>query len=111
MGINTPWGVSDGSERQAPGMTWYTTPSHGALKLAPELVAKIPSSLMPPKDGPWYQQLCWNGWFEEDCEWARVALAFPRAFTEKQVTDAADTVKFFWPDVWRAYELAGRPTA
>lgn len=104
MGIQTPWGFSDGQHKQAEGMIWYDTPSHGGLKITPELVEKIPAYLMPPKNYAWYEDICWNGWFEEDCEWARVGLAFPEAFTAKEVKAAEDTVSWTWPDLWEEYK-------
>jgi hypothetical protein len=43
------------------------------------------------------------GWFEEDCDWARVVLAFPDLFTEESKAAAERTVRGSWPDIWEKF--------
>lgn len=76
--VYTPWGEPDHVEQIAPGITSYITPSHGGLRVSKKLQA-----LMPQCDRA--------QWFEEDCEWSRVVVAFPQHFSEKQIEHARQT--------------------
>ena len=39
-----------------------------------------------------------SGWYEEDCDWARVALAFPERFTPEDVAQAQQTLRSYAPE-------------
>ena len=69
----TPWGVPDSVRCIAAGIWWVSTPSHGGYWLSPDRLAAMPEPFKVLKTfgsvGP--------QWFEEDCDWAIVALAFP----------------------------------
>lgn len=67
----TPWGLSDYQEDIAPGMTLYGTPSHGGIKLSPELNKAVHPALRNE-----------DGWYEEDCEILKVIYSFPMFFPE-----------------------------
>jgi len=76
MGTVTPWGMSDHSERIVRGITSYDTPSHGGLHVSAGLLAQMPPSWREVHGYP-------AGWFEEDCDWALVVLAFPDVFVDR----------------------------
>lgn len=76
----TPWGKSQGKEILAPGITYYSTASHGGY-----YVSKAVRAVMPK------QYVNADGWYEEDCEWSKIALSFPHLFTEAIVKIAHNT--------------------
>jgi hypothetical protein len=43
-----------------------------------------------------------GGWYEEDAEWAIVAITFPDLFTSFERRCAERTIKDSWPDAWEA---------
>lgn len=67
--MNTPWGKSQTKKVIAPGITFYSTASHGGYKVNKAQRDKMPAHLINS-----------DGWYEEDCEWCKVALAFPEYF-------------------------------
>ncbi|MEQ8285731.1 hypothetical protein [Thalassospira sp.] len=89
--VHTPWGIADHCREYAEGITFYGTPSHGGFKLSPERLAAMHPALRVPA-----------GWFEEDCEWAKVAFAFPECFTPEQREAAIHTLKDWCPDAYEA---------
>ena len=72
--VRTPWGVSDYADIVAPGIVFYSTPSHGGYKVDKTLLATIPKKYVNA-----------SGWYEEDCEALKVVLAFPQYFTADKV--------------------------
>lgn len=85
--IETPWGVSQSVDPIAPGIDRVSTASHGGFRLSQERLDAMPATLRT--FGPW----AGAGWYEEDCDWAVVALAFPGAFTPADVRAAVRTVR------------------
>ena len=74
--MNTPWGASDYREQTpVPGVTFYGTPSHGGYHVTGPALDRIPAQFRESKYTPGYP-----GWFEEDCDWAIVAVFIPEAF-------------------------------
>jgi hypothetical protein len=73
MSTHTPWGPSEHSEVLAPGITVHRTASHGGIHLDADRRAQIPASIQPFTRS--------RAWWEEDCDWAVVALVFPKDFT------------------------------
>src|SRR3990172_6042981 len=73
-GVQTPWGVADASEKIAPGIMRYDTPSHGGYHLSQARRAQMPE---PYKSWPTFAG---GNWYEEDCDWCLVALSFPDVF-------------------------------
>lgn len=94
--MNTPWGQSDSSKQIARGIVFYGTPSHGGIHVSPTRLAEMPDYL---RNGTWAGE----GWFEEDEDWARVAVAFPQFFPEKDVQAATDTLKNWSPDLYERH--------
>lgn len=88
---NTPWGPSQGATVFADGVICYSTAGHGGFHLAANRNAKVDPRLRRP-----------GGWYEEDLEWAIVALTFPHLFTSFERRNAEQTVKDSWPDAWEA---------
>ncbi len=79
------------------GITFEDTSSHGYFHLTPERLAQVPAVLLTPStfyDG--------GHVFEEDCEWARFALAFPLELPDYQVP-AELTLRNVHPDIWEAW--------
>ena len=85
--IHTPWGESQGSHETAPGITCHHTASHGGVHLSPERFAAFRSRF------PWFKTYAGGQWFEEDQDWAAVALAFPECFSDEAIRDAVRTAK------------------
>lgn len=91
MSASTPWGGSQIAVIYAEGVVFHCTVGHGGFHLSPDRNAKIHPLLR--KDAPWY---------EEDCEWAIVALSFPELFTGYERSMAERTIRNTWPDAWEA---------
>lgn len=88
MGTRTPWGTSDYSKKYAPGVIFYGTPSHGGYHLCATKNALVHEA--------WRRK---DGWYEEDCDWAIVALTFPELFAE-HLAHARSTAKNWYPDAY-----------
>ena len=80
IGTSTPWGRAQGSKRLAYGIVLYYTAGHGGIHVSPTVLATMPAHLRNA-----------DGWYEEDCEVAKVVLAFPALFTEEQRASAQRT--------------------
>ena len=91
MSTSTPWGGSQMAVVYAEGVVAHSTGGHGGFHLSSERNAKVHSLLR--KDTPWY---------EEDCEWAIVAITFPDLFTGYERSLADKTIRNTWPDAWEA---------
>ena len=74
----SPWGRVQGGEEIAPGIVSVYTSSHGGIKVSRERLAAMPAALRDIGErSPYHHGI---GWFEDDCEWCAVAVAFPDAF-------------------------------
>lgn len=91
MTASTPWGGSQMAVIYAEGVIAHSTAGHGGFHLSAARNAKIHPLLR--KETPWY---------EEDNEWAIVALSFPKLFTGYERSMAEKTIRNTWPDVWEA---------
>ncbi|SOC48102.1 hypothetical protein SAMN05892877_13818 [Rhizobium subbaraonis] len=89
MSASTPWGGSQMAVIYADGVVAHSTAGHEGFHLSPARNAKVHPLLR--KDSPWY---------EEDCEWAIVALSFPELFTGYERSMAEKIIRNTWPDVW-----------
>ncbi|WGR90714.1 hypothetical protein MTX26_35340 (plasmid) [Bradyrhizobium sp. ISRA443] len=87
--VHTPWGASQGATVYAKGVTSHSTAGHGGFKLSAERNGKV-HPILRAKDG----------WYEEDAEWAIVAITFPYLFTAFERRCAEHTIKNSWPDAW-----------
>lgn len=56
-GYQTPWGTAQNKNKLCNGVTFYSTSSHGGIKVTKEQNKKIP---------PVFRNK--SGWYEEDCE-------------------------------------------
>ncbi|WP_376743938.1 DUF7007 domain-containing protein [Ensifer canadensis] len=88
-GASTPWGTAQVSRRYADGIVLHSTASHGGFHLA-ENANTIVHALYR-NDTEFY---------EEDCEWAKVAHAFPHLFTTYERRLADRTLRDFYPDAY-----------
>jgi hypothetical protein len=88
-GASTPWGMAQVSRQFADGIVLHSTASHGGFHLAENANATI-------------HRLCRNGdgFYEEDCEWTKVAQAFPQLFTTYERRWADCTLRNTYPDVY-----------
>ncbi|WP_295452114.1 hypothetical protein [uncultured Thiodictyon sp.] len=93
----TPWGDGSGYVI-APGITLLSTESHGGIHVSVERLAEMPDVIrnLDPFAG--------SGWYEEDCDWALVAMAFPEHFSGEHCQAAITTVQRWNNEVnWDAY--------
>jgi len=90
----TPWGPSQSSREIAPGIIRHDTAAHGGYYLSPERVASMPKPLRDFK--PW----AGPNWYEEDCDWSIVALAFPQFFPDDSIPVARATLKHYKPELF-----------
>ncbi len=86
----TPWGKPQSCEEYGEGVFVYSTASHGGYKVTKQKA--MPEALRNE-----------TGWYEEDCEWARVALGFPELFTAYEKKAAEETLRAYEPNVWEAF--------
>ena len=91
MGTRTPWGTADSSEKVAKGVMRYDTPSHGGYHLSASANVLVHEAWRTAK-----------GWYEEDCEWAIVAMTFPTLFSAESLAHAKETAKAYYPDQYTA---------
>lgn len=89
--ISTPWGMAQSSEIYADGVVFHSTASHGGIKLDRARNAAMPAMLRVP-----------GGWYEEDCEWAKVAIGLPDLFTDYERRHADRTLRDYYPECWEA---------
>ncbi len=93
MGMGTPWGTAQTQKTITPGMVEVTTAGHGGIHLDRELNAKVHPA--------WRIR---SGWYEEDSDWAIVAVTFPEHFGQQMPADgryADKTVAEYAHDVAR----------
>lgn len=83
--MTSPWGYSESVTRVADGVEFHETASHGGYRLSAERRAKVEAMFPERRGQPFY----FGGeWFEEDCEWAYVAKAFPELFPSEAQPEA-----------------------
>lgn len=100
----TPWGPSQQSKHITRGIVEYSTASHGGIHVSKTMVEKMPEALRKGANG--CIRPAGDAWFEEDCSWAFVALAFPEHYKEHEES-AERTLRNWFPEAWEAYY--GRP--
>ena len=101
--MRTPWGPSQHTTEEAPGVVWVSTASHGGYRVT-EAVAKLMHPAMRGIGERMYGYL----WFEEDCAWSAVGLSFPGLeesgnLSEGMAEQAKDTCINWYPDQWEAF--------
>lgn len=89
MSASTPWGASQLATIYADGIVSHATAGHGGFHLSSDRNRQVDAAVRSA-----------GGWYEEDAEWAIVALTFPELFTSYECRCADDTVRSIWPDLW-----------
>lgn len=92
---HTPWGATQTVTTYGHGIAFYSTASHGGFHVLEGYNEGMPAHLRNA-----------DGWYEEDCEAAKVVLAFPDRFTAREVRNAQET----W-DNWLSPEGRARHEA
>lgn len=91
MRVATPWGLSQGATIYTEGVVCHSTASHGGFKLDRARNAAMHPALRIK-----------GGWYEEDGDWARVAVGYPDLFTDREKAMADRTLRDWEPDAWEA---------
>lgn len=84
----TPWDRSQWETIYSEGIVLYETPGHGGFHVSPSRLLEMPEPLRNH-----------DGWYEEDCEWAKVAIAFPQLFTSLERKAARKTMIEWHPEI------------
>jgi hypothetical protein len=90
--MNTPWGQSQHVKHFGPDIFSVSTAGHGGFKVEAKANLKI----------PFYMREA-DGWYEEDCDWAVVAVVFPDLFTAEDHVLAKKTLASWKPDAYERY--------
>jgi hypothetical protein len=88
-GAMTPWGRAQVSRQFADGIVQHSTAGHGGFHLDEDRNAVVPPDFRNS-----------DQWYEEDCEWAKVAHAFPHLFTSYERRLADRTLRDYYPDAY-----------
>lgn len=99
---STPWGTPQDVRHVAPGIVRVDTPGHGGYHVRADLHELMPA---PVRELDGYT----GGWYEEDCTWAFVALAFPAHFDADVVAYAHESAARNYPEEY-AQTYAGTYT-
>lgn len=95
----TPWGLADNVEPVADGIAFVSTPSHGGYLLSGAALEQMPAYFKAATFGNVGPR-----WYEEDCDWAMVALAFPQHFKADAYDHARKIMAAFKPDLLAQFE-------
>lgn len=87
----TPWGASQGATLYGEGVLFHSTSSHGGFYLSPDRNAAVHPMLHSA-----------SGFYEEDGDWAAVALAWPQLFTALERRQAEESLRHNRPKAWEA---------
>ena len=83
---SSPWGQVQASTEITPNIVHVETASHGGLHCIGAAQQRI-ETLFPD-----FKPYAGRGWYEEDCDWAIVALAHRAYFDDRRVYHAIQTV-------------------
>lgn len=90
--VVTPWGPSQQATVYGDGVICYETASHGGFHLdQARNLAMHPALRLD------------ESWYEEDCDWARVATGYPDLFTDSEKAAAKKTLRDWYPDAWEGF--------
>jgi transposase-like protein len=97
--VYTPWGMADNAERLAEGITSYSTPSHGGIRLSWERQKQLPAGVKN-----FLQNI---EWWEEDCDWCVPYIVFQDDIRkqgiaykfEENLATAYATAKTYHPEI------------
>ena len=87
----TPWGKAQDKSVYGRGVICYSTPGHGGFHVSKGLNPKVPEPIRQA-----------SGWYEEDCEWAFVALRFPEVFPPEAQEHALMVCEHYYSDQYAA---------
>jgi hypothetical protein len=104
MATRTPWGPAQVATKIAPGIMFYSTAGHGGYHISDRRRLTMPPALHD------FEPML-PGWYEEDCEWAVVYLAFPQEMMQHDGMEqwnkvnamAATTLANYCPDTWEKH--------
>lgn len=65
VGMDTPWGRAQSAQNIIRGVGWVSTAGHGGYRLCSGRNRQVPEYMRRE-----------DGWYEEDCDWAIVAVVF-----------------------------------
>jgi hypothetical protein len=119
-GRRTPWGRADHVTQISDGRTTIidvSTPSHGGYFVPKKYLVRIDPAHRA-------YALKWSGseqWYEEDCAWAAVVVAFPELFDAEHIAAAKESAVRWLPaapvlpvearcprcDAWRTEHVTG----
>lgn len=91
-GRSSPWGKIQSVIHYAPGIVLVETAGHGGFKLDAARNRAMPKDLRIA-----------GGWYEEDAEWALVAIGYPLLFTQRELRQAQSSLKAWNPDTYEAH--------
>ena len=94
--MRTPWGSSQQSKKYGPGITFYSTASHGGFRVDAAFLSTMPEYMRDDCTGS-------AEWFEEDCAWSMVATCFPDLFDEYDRQKAKETLANTYPDEYEKF--------
>ncbi len=115
-GFRTPWDTPDHGRIYASGIASVSTPSHGGFILTAEMNERIDERWRAPAGGyagqaddvldpEWRirgNELPGFAFYEEDQQWAIVAVSFPELFTDREIGFANATLRNDYPDIWES---------
>lgn len=104
MAEHSPWGSVQHSHTYTRGIRKVETAGHGGLVVSPTRMDQMPPALAAVGrrlDG-YPGQRRGYGYFEEDCDWAAVAVAFPDLFADVHA-EAVRLLANYHPDVYEAH--------
>ncbi len=91
-GKSSPWGGIDSATQYQEGVVSVGTPGHGGFKLDAASNKQVPAIFRNR-----------GGWYEEDSEWAKVAVGHPALFTDRERAFADKSLKNSYPDEYEAH--------
>ena len=107
-GVRTPWGASQGQRHVAEGIDFFYTAGHGGYKISKARFNQMPEAFR--------KAIVFGnnvGWYEEDCDWSIVFLAFPTEFLnyygqdaelfQKMNKSALRCLKQYHPEVYKLW--------
>lgn len=95
----TPWGPIQIQVTLAPGLVKFKTPAHGGYWITRERQAQMPEDLRNVRP------FAGERWYEEDCDWILLALAFPLLFAGDEVYTATKIAQELHPHLATAERL------
>lgn len=97
--MRTPWGAVQTQRTLAEGIIQVSTAGHGGFVVSDSRLKAMPAKYKVNVYGR-------GRYFEEDCEWALVVLAFPSEFSEEIQQAAHDTARCYYPQLIQTEGLA-----